>query len=104
MNAGALDQRIVIERRTGATNDWGEPLPDDWTALCTVWASVEPLVGREFLAAQAVQSDVSTRVRMRYRPGVTAGDRLSHEGRIYNIESVVDVRSARRELVLMVRG
>ena len=104
MQAGKLDQRVTLERRQGGTDSWGQPLPDDWTALCTVWAAVEPLVGREYMAAAAMQSDVSTRVRMRYRPGVTAGDRLSHEGRIYNIESVIDFRSAKRELVLMVRG
>ena len=31
-------------------------------------------------------------------------ERLVHEGRVYAIESVVDVRSGRRELVLMCRG
>ena len=104
MNPGQLNQRVTVERRQGGTDDWGQPLPDAWTALCTVWAAVEPLVGREYMAAAAMQSDVSTRVRMRYRPGVTAGDRLLHEGRVYDIQSVIDFRSARRELVLMVRG
>ena len=104
MNPGQLDQRVTIERRGDATDAYGQPLPDDWAPLATLWAAVEPLVGREYLAAMAVQSDVSTRVRMRYRPGVTAGDRLVHEGRVYGIESVVDVRSGRRELVLMCRG
>lgn len=104
MNPGQLDQRVTLERRGEGQDAYGQPLPDDWAPLATVWAAVEPLVGREYMAAMAVQSDVSTRVRMRYRPGVTAGDRLVHEGRVYGIESVIDVRSARRELVLMVRG
>ena len=61
---------------------------------------------REARAAKVTEARalVSGDIRMRYRPGITSQDRLSHEGRIYNIESVVDVRSARRELVLMVRG
>ena len=41
---------------------------------------------------------------MRYRPGVTPADRVTHEGHTYGIESVIDVRSARRELVLMCQG
>lgn len=104
MKAGQLDQRVTFERKGGGKDGWGQPLPDSWAPLFTVWGSVEPLVGREYLAAQAVQSDVSTRVRIRYRPGLNSGDRVKHEGRIYNIESVIDVRSARRELVLMCRG
>ena len=103
MNPGHLDQRVTIERLVETVDRYGDST-NEWTAQATVWAAVEPLVGREFMAALQVQSDVSTRVRMRYRPGVTAADRLVHEGRVYAIESVVDVRSARRELVLMCRG
>lgn len=39
-----------------------------------------------------------------YRPGITAQDRVIHEGKTYGIESVVDVRSEGRELVLMCKG
>ena len=104
MNAGALDQRIVIERRTGATNDWGEPLPDTWAPLFTCWAAVEPLTGREYLAAQAAVSEVTARIRMRFRPWMTAQDRVVHNGTTYGIESLIDVRSGNRELVLMCKA
>ena len=103
MKAGQLDQRVTIERSTQTQNSWGEII-HTWAPLVTVWAAVEPLIGREYMAAAAMQSDVSTRIRMRYRPGVTPADRVNHEGRAYNIESVVDVRSGNRELVLMCRG
>ena len=103
MNPGHLDQRVTIERLVETVDRYGDST-NEWTAQATVWAAVEPLVGREFMAALQVQSDVSTRVRMRYRPGVLPTDRVLHEGRVYAIESVIDVRSARRELVLMVRG
>lgn len=35
---------------------------------------------------------------------MTAEDRVIHEGTIYQIESVIDVRSANRELVLMCKA
>ena len=41
---------------------------------------------------------------MRYMPGVTAQDRVIHNGTIYGIESLIDVRSDHRELVLMCKG
>ena len=104
MNAGALDQRIVIERRTGATNDWGEPLPDSWLPIITTWAHVQPLTGRDFIAAQAAMPGVKLKTIRRYRPGITPADRLSHNGQVYGIEAVIDVHSSRRELHLMCKA
>ena len=104
MNAGALDQRIVIERRTGATNDWGESLPDSWLPLLTTWAHVQLLPGRDFIAAQAAMSEVKVKIIMRYRPGITPADRVNHNGQVYGIEAVIDVHSSRRELHLMCKA
>lgn len=51
---------------------------------------VQPLSGRELIAAQAVQSRVSVRIRTRYRPGFDAVQRArSPGGTIYNIEAVI---------------
>ena len=44
---------------------------------------------REFIAAQAVQSDVSVRITMRYRPGITSAMRLLHDGKVYGITGVL---------------
>ncbi len=103
MNAGKLDQRVTVERFTSTVDDWGTPI-ESWAPLFTCWAAVEPLVGREYIAAQALQSEVTTRIRMRFRPWMTPQDRIVHEGRVYEIESVIDYRSQHREHVLMCRG
>ena len=103
MNAGKLDQRVTVERFTSTVDDWGTPI-DTWAPLFSCWAAVEPLVGREYLAAQAAQSEVTARVTMRYRPGITAQDRVIHNGTTYNIVSLIDVRSGHRELVLMCKA
>lgn len=103
MQAGKLDQRVTLERRTTELDDWGQPI-EAWAPLATVWAAVEPLNGREYLAAMAAQAETTARIRMRYRPGITQQDRVNHEGKTYGIEAVIDVRSAGRELVLMCRG
>lgn len=103
MNPGTLDQRVSLERLEQGQDEIGQPI-EAWTVLATVWAAVEPQAGREFVAAGAAQTELTTKVRIRYRPGITSGDRVTHNGRVYNITSVVDYRSARRELVLMCRG
>lgn len=103
MKAGQLDQRITVDRLEQGFDEIGQPFTS-WAPLFTVWAAVEPLAGREYIAAAAAQSEVTTRIRLRFRPGVTSADRVSHEGREYNIVSVIDYKSANRELVLMCRG
>ena len=103
MNAGQLDQKVSIERLQQGQDELGQPFTA-WVPVFTVWAAVEPLAGREYMAAAAAQSEVSTRIRLRYRPGMTSADRVNHGGKLYGITSVIDYKSAHRELVLMCRG
>ena len=103
MKAGQLDQRVTVERFSRTEDELGQPI-ESWAPLFTCWAAVEPLTGREFIAAQAAQSEVTARIRMRFRPWMTAEDRVIHDGTIYQIESVIDVRSENRELVLMCKA
>lgn len=103
MKAGQLDQRVTVERFSRTEDELGQPI-ESWAPLFTCWAEVSPLVGREFIAAQAAQSEVTARIRMRFRPWMTAEDRVIHNGTTYNIVSVIDVRSENRELVLMCKA
>lgn len=104
MKAGQLDQRVTIQRRTMVQNPNTGAMVESWAPLFTCWAAVEPLTGREFIAAQAAVSEVTARIRMRFRPWMTAEDRVIHNGTIYNIVSLIDVRSDHRELVLMCKA
>ena len=103
MNPGALDQRVTLERFTATQDDTGQMI-EAWAPLASVWAAVEPQAGREFIAAGAQQSELTTKIRIRHRPGITSADRVIHDGTTYNIQSVIDYRSQKRELVLMCRG
>ena len=103
MSPGDLTQRVSVERRTTAPDELGQPV-DTWIALATLWAAVEPVAGREFIAGGALQSQLTTKIRIRYLAGLTTADRVIHGGRQYNILSVIDYRSARREIVLMCNG
>jgi len=103
MIAGKLNQRVTVERLESGQDELGQPYTT-WVTLGTVWAAVEPQAGREFVAAGALQSELITKIRIRYRPGITSADRVIHDGTIYNIQSVINFKSAKRELVLMCRG
>ena len=103
MKAGQLDQRVTVERYTSTEDELGQPI-EAWAPLFTCWAAVEPLTGREYLAAQAAVSEVTAKIRMRFRPWMTSQDRVIHNGTVYQIQSVIDVRSENRELHLMCKA
>jgi SPP1 family predicted phage head-tail adaptor len=100
MRAGALDQRVTLERLVEGEDAAGQPF-EDWTPVFDAWAAVMPLRGREIVAADAVASITDVRVIIRYRPGITPAMRVQHGAETYSIASVANIASANREIELM---
>lgn len=77
---------------------WVEAFATNPRMPCEVVA----LSGKELLAAQAVQSKVSVRIRVRWRPGFEARMRATDEETVYSIEAVIpDNVSGRRYVTLL---
>lgn len=105
MRIGQLRHRVTIQR-PGSTQDpnTGQMVPG-WADVATVWASIEPLSAREFIAAQAGQSEVTARIKMRARDDIDAAMRIIHRDQVYNIHGVLpDPRSGRHWITLPVSG
>lgn len=101
MRAGKLRHRITIER-PGQTQDpvTGEMVPG-WELEASVRADKRPSSAREFKQSQAGQSEITGEFQIRYRDGIDATMRIVHNGKIYNIEGVLeDDRSGREWLTL----
>lgn len=103
MKSGELTQRVSLERLQEGQDPYGQPLTD-WLPVATVWAAVEPLTGREYIAASALISAVEARITLRYRPGVSSAMRVIHGADVYGIQSVIHVKSAKQVLQLMCRA
>lgn len=102
VRAGSLRHRATIQYPTRAGGGYNGSTVT-WTTLATVWAAVEPLSGREYIAAQQEQVEVSTRIRIRYRRDVTAFMRVVIEGHTYEVITPLDFEARHRELQLMCR-
>lgn len=89
MQAGQLRDRINIQRRTGATDQWGTPLPDNWEFFTAAWANIRYQSGSESIKAGADVSIVRASIRIRSIPGIDAGMRVVHAGQVYDIEAVL---------------
>lgn len=85
LSAGRLRHRVDIQAKQQTQNPATGEVVTTWV---TVWpnvpAAIEPLSAREFIAAQAVQSQVVARITIRYRDGLDASMRILHKGKAYN--------------------
>jgi SPP1 family predicted phage head-tail adaptor len=66
---------MTLQQRADTVDALGQGV-ETWTDVATVWASAQPLRGREFFAAGAMRSEASVRFRIRYRAGVTGAMRV----------------------------
>lgn len=106
MQAGKLRHRIQIQQKvTGQDPQTGEQLTEQWVDFAKVWASVEDLSARDFIAAQAGQSEAKTRIVIRYREGITPAMRVVlSTGAICGIVGppLADTNSRKEYLTLLV--
>lgn len=105
MQAGQLRRRILVEQPAETASARGGVTPN-WATYLAAWAAIEPLTAREVEAAKARWGEVSHRVTIRYRPGVTNKMRVNYTltpdpPRYFDIRGIVNVDEHRRELELM---
>jgi SPP1 family predicted phage head-tail adaptor len=95
MQSGKLRHRITPQKFvTNQDPETGAPIKT-WVNLIQttpdngIWAEVYPLSAREFIAAQATQNEITTRITIRRRDDITAQCRILFRGKIYNIEGIL---------------
>ena len=98
--AHRLRHRITIEQKATGTDAWGQPA-ETWETVAIVPAEVWPLSGREYIAAQAEQAGVTTKITIRYQAGIEPAMRITHDGKTYNIRAVLSDPTGRRHITLM---
>lgn len=82
---GQMRDRVTVQTRTKAVNDYGEPVPT-WEDLATVWAQVEQISGAKTLGEAP---ELTSRVTLRAISGLTPACRLVIDGVVHQIQSVV---------------
>ncbi len=91
------NHRIRIESPTESQSDTGA-VTAAWATVCTCWASVTPLVGRELIHAEQMDAVSPVSVEMRYVSGITPKCRIIFKGRTLSINSIQNIDERSREL------
>lgn len=88
MRNGKLRHRITIQEIV-IDRDSNGGVITSWVDWGKAWASIEPLSVRDFIAANAEQSEVTARITMRYREGMQPTMRIIHNGKIYHMAGIL---------------
>jgi SPP1 family predicted phage head-tail adaptor len=90
VRAGQLDKRVSLQHRVLTRNDHGEEVVS-YSEYATLWARKSDLRGREYFAAQQMNSEITTEFSLRWRSDVLATDRIVENGVAYNIRQIAEI-------------
>lgn len=93
MEAGRLNRRITLQRRSMAQDATGAPI-ETWHDLTTVWAEKVDMRGSERYTAAQTVAQLDTKFRIRFIRGITPVDRIVYEGRNFDVGGVLEIGMA----------
>lgn len=77
-NSAVFDKRVTLIKEVIVRDDLNTP-QSKWHPVAKVWASIEPISGREYWSAAQSNSESSVRIVIRYRQGITSRMRVKYE-------------------------
>ncbi|WP_455424905.1 phage head closure protein [Dryocola sp. LX212] len=89
MKAGPLRHRVMLQEPLKTQDPETGAIVDSWVDVKEIFAEVTAVSARDFAAAQAFQNKITSRIKIRYRTGISDKHRILFRGEIYNIEGVL---------------
>ncbi|TGE33328.1 phage head closure protein [Desulfosporosinus sp. Sb-LF] len=100
MNIGCLNKRINILTTTESKNTVGDTILTP-TVFKTVWASIEPVSGRDYVEAKKYQAELTYKITIRYLAGVTPDMTIQFKTRIFLIQDIINPFEHNESLEIM---
>jgi len=100
MDVGKLRHYVQIQSSTEAQDGYGQQ-NKIWATEESVFASIEPIRGSEWLEAQQVGAELSHRIIIRHTDNAKPNNRIKFGTRIFDINVVrnIDERNTMQELL-----
>jgi SPP1 family predicted phage head-tail adaptor len=103
MKSSDLRHRITIQQKSFIRDTYGQPV-EEWSDVFTVWASINPLTGKDLFAAESVQSEITHKIKIRFKLGIKPDMRVRFGDRYFQIISPpINFNERNIELQLMCR-
>lgn len=101
-NPGDLKQRVEILKLDADDNKVGGLRNEEWVVVSKVWAHIHNLSGSERFENSQLQAELTHRITIRYRKDITREYRIRYQGRIFEIDYMVNVDEVNRFLGIYV--
>jgi SPP1 family predicted phage head-tail adaptor len=101
INPGKLNRKIQV-MELAQISDGGGGYEDALTPVKTVWASINPVSGREYWQAQQAQAQISHKIIIRYTTELNRSNVLSFNGKNFDIQYIINVQESNRFLEIHV--
>lgn len=86
MQAGKLNQRIIIQEQQTKVNPSGQKVPGDWVDKYSLWAQVKTTDSGTVMEDGVIQHVVTVKFYIRKRRGITAQMRIKWADRTFQLE------------------
>lgn len=86
--ASELRHKVVIQTKVeGGRDEDGYELPNAWTTYKKLWAKVTPVAARDLAITQSELTEITARLKIRYRTDINTTMRVIWKDKIYSIQS-----------------
>lgn len=97
--------KISIYRQVSGQDPFGQPIKE-WRLFVEAWASIEPIIGREYWASNQVQAEVTHRIRTRYFMALAELDpsmRIILGNREFAIDSIKNIEEKNMHVEILAK-
>lgn len=97
INIGKLNKRITFLRTEWVADEMGQEVPE-WMPYKTVWATVNPVSGREYYEAQKVRPELTYKIYTRYQQEIAPDMQIKYKEKMFEIKSIINVEESNKML------
>lgn len=91
MDIGRTNKRVTFCRFEEVKNEMNQTT-QELKRILTVWASVEPKSGREYIEAEKEHPELTYTITTRFIATITPDMFIEFRGRLFNIKSIRNIR------------
>ena len=89
MKVADLRHLVEVQSRTQVADSMGSHT-GVWSAVYQTWAGVWPVSAKERAKDGGLTMEITHKIRIRYRAGITPGMRIVHDSRNFDILSTIN--------------
>jgi len=105
MRSGRLRHKITFQKKTETPDGYGGQTIA-WIDVATRRAEIQPINGKEYIAANSEQAESNIRITLRYDTALldlSPAWQISQGSKIYDIQHISNIKELNRELQIMVK-